>query len=543
MNILRVPHSQFRKILTLAFFTGSFIFFAFFYQYHLYYLEQMQFFRLSPDYILKYFHKPASVSCLVGDFLTQFYFFKTGGAFIITGSLSLLWYLIDWVTTKLYQWKYSYLLALLITSLVLGLHFTMVYPLAATISLITALAVFRFYTTLKRSISRIIAGLVLVPLLYMAVGFAVYLFIFVVLLYEIKLKQNNGWPEWAYRFTLIILVICTPFAMRIFYYLTIKQAYRYPVTEISSPVPNFMFENLFALDCEWYFNHPEKTLEIAQKTPDKTRYVIYYYNLASAALNKMPQNLFAIKQVGLDGLFVPFNEQTNYLNLLIGNEVYYFIGDMNAAQHYVLMANTFSPKSESTRMIRRMVEINLINGEYAAAQKYLKMLDQTLFYRAWAHKMEKFLFNDALCNKTSWIADKRAKMPCNDHIIANSNNFVSSLYYLLDDHPDNQAALNYLLSTCLLYKDINSFYNVLTTYKYQSTGDYLPEIYQEALIIYFDMHRNDKSFKNFRFSKDVIQQSTLFKQKYQQTRGDKKVLVKNFGHSYWFYFGFGHVPN
>ncbi|MBN2521277.1 MAG: hypothetical protein JXB17_12265, partial [Bacteroidales bacterium] len=38
-----------RKILIILYFEGCFIFFAFFYQYHLYYIEQMQFFRLSGD--------------------------------------------------------------------------------------------------------------------------------------------------------------------------------------------------------------------------------------------------------------------------------------------------------------------------------------------------------------------------------------------------------------------------------------------------------------------------------------------------------------
>lgn len=532
----------FRKILITLYFGGCFIFFAFFYKYHLYYIEQMQFFRISWDYIAEYFHKPASLSCLIGDFLTQFYFLKAGGAVIITGCLLLLWYLIDRTISHLLQWKYSYLLSLLAIVLVTGFHFTIVYPLAATISLIITLAAFRFYTLLKGSTTRIIGGIILVPVLYMAAGFAVFLFVVVVLLYELKIKQFKGWKEWAYRFILVIMVLIIPFSMRTLYYLTARQAYKYPITEMSMPIPNFMFETLFSLDCEWYFNHPEKTIELARKASNKTRYVIYYYNLASAALNKLPENLLSIDQVGLDGMFVPFNKQTNYLNLLYGNEVYYLIGDINASQHYVLMANTFSPKCEGTRMILRMVETNIINGEYAAAAKYLKMLNQTLFYRRWAHKMNPFLYNDELCNKTPWIASKRAIMPVTDHIKANPNAFVNSLYFLLNDHPDNQAALNYLLSICLLYKDIDSFYKALTTYRYLYTGFYPPKLYQEALLIYYDIHKNDKNIRIFPFSDEVIRQSVQFKDKYIQSRGDREVLEKDFGNTYWFYLRYGVLP-
>ncbi len=502
----------------------------------------MQFFRFSWDYIAGYFHKPASFSCLIGDFLTQFYFLKAGGAVIITCCLLLLWYLVDRIISGLFSWKYSYLLSLLATVLVTGLHFTIVYPLAATISLIITLAAFRLYTVLKGLTTRIIGGIILVPVLYMAAGFAVYLFLLVVLLYELKIKQIKGWLERAYCFILIMMVIIIPFLTRKLYYLTTKQAYKYPVAEMTMPVPNFMFERLFSLDCEWYFNHSEKTIKLARKASRKTRYVIYYYNLASAAVNKLPDNLLSVNQMGLDGMFVPFDKQTNYLNLLYGNEVYYFIGDINESQYYILMANTFSPKCEGTRMIRRMVETNFINGEYAAAEKYLKMLNQTLFYRRWAHKMEPFLYNDELCNKTPWIANKRAIMPVTNHIKDNPNSFVNSLYFLLDDHPDNQAALNYLLCICLLYKDIDSFYNALITYKYHYTGLYLPRLYQEALLIYTDIHKNDKNFKFFPFSHEVIRQSVLFKDKYVQCRGDSRALIKEFGNTYWFYLRYGVLP-
>ena len=502
----------------------------------------MQFFRFSGEYIAGYFHKPASFSCLIGDFLTQFYFLKAGGAIIITGCLFLLWYLIDWVISSLSSWKYSYLMSLLATALITGFHFTIVYPLAATISLILALAAFRFYTTLKILTTRIISGIILVPLIYMAAGIAVYLFLLVVLLYELKLKQIKGWLEWTYRFILVIIVLIIPFSLRTLYYLTPGQAYKYPISELTLPVPNFMFETLFSLDCEWYFNHPEKTIELAQKAPVKTRYVIYYYNLASAALNKLPENLLSFDQMGLDGMFIPFNEETNYLNLLYGNEVYYFIGDINASQHYALMANTFSPKCEGSRMIRRLTETNIINGDYTVAEKYLKMLKQTLFYRRWAKKMEPFLYNDELCNRTPWIAGKRAIMPLTDHIKANPNAFVNSLYFLLDDHPDNQAALNYLLSISLLYKDIDSFYKALTTYRYFNAGFYLPKLYQEALLIYYDIHKNDKNIKRFLLSKEVIRQSGLFKEKYQWSQGDQRAMKKDFGNTYWFYLRYAPMP-
>ena len=254
-----------KKILTTLYFGAVFIFFAFFYRYHLYYIEQLQLFRLSWDYIAGYFHKPASFSCLIGDFLTQFYFLKAGGAVIITGCLLLLWYLTDCVISSLSSWKYSYLLSLLLTVIVTCLHFNLVYPLAATISLIIASAVYLFYTSLKGLTKRIIAGVIFVPVLYITVGFAVYLFLLLVLLYELKIRQIKSWLGRACIFIFILIALTIPVTMRTHYYLTPGQAYKYPVTELTIPIPNFVLETLFSLDCEWYFNHPEKTIELARK--------------------------------------------------------------------------------------------------------------------------------------------------------------------------------------------------------------------------------------------------------------------------------------
>ena len=53
---------------------ASFVFFQFFYPYHLFYQEQNQLFLFSWDYITTYLDKPGWLACLTGDFLTQFYY-------------------------------------------------------------------------------------------------------------------------------------------------------------------------------------------------------------------------------------------------------------------------------------------------------------------------------------------------------------------------------------------------------------------------------------------------------------------------------------
>ena len=178
-----------RELVIITCITTCFIFFAFFYQYHLYFIEQMQLFRLGWYYIINYFNKPASIACLLGDFLTQFYFIKFAGAVILTACFLLLWYLFNRSIYRVASWKCSYLLALPLTVVAIMFHLDFLYPLAATISLIIALIVFLFYSSITANRKRIIAGIVIVPLLYIIAGYAIYVFVVFALLHELIVKR------------------------------------------------------------------------------------------------------------------------------------------------------------------------------------------------------------------------------------------------------------------------------------------------------------------------------------------------------------------
>ncbi len=523
----------------IIYFLGCFIFFAFFYQYHLYHIEQVQLFRLNWSFIAEYLQKPAFFSRLTGDFLIQFYYLRTGGAIIITGCLILLWYLVSNITSLLFSRNYSHIISFLIIVIVTGFHSDVVYPISATISIIFALAVFRFYI-LFSGWKRVALGLVLAPVTYLAGGFAIFLFLLLVLIYELKFKHLYNQLRWAYSFVLLTIVIITPVLLRSYYYVTVKQAYQFPVIQQLKPIPDFKFESVFSLDCEWYFKRPEKVIELAKKFPELNLYATYYYNLASASVNKLPENLLLFNQQGINGMFIPFNNGSDFLSLIFGNEIYYFIGDINASQHFALMGNTFSPKCSSSRMARRMVETNIINGEYTVAGKYIKMLKQTIFHRQWAKKMEPYLYHDELCRSTPWIARKRAQIPVTDHIKADTDYFINTLYYLLEDHPDNKPALDYFLCACLLHKDINTFYKALTEYEYPDTR--LPELYQQALMIYFELNKEDYSMNNFQPSSEVMQHLMLYRKMFMQSNGNPKALIKDFGTTYWYYYQFAIIP-
>ena len=60
-----------------------FVFFQFWYPYHFFFQEQNQLFLWSWDYISTYNHN-GGLALLLGDFLTQFYYYLYVGAIILT---------------------------------------------------------------------------------------------------------------------------------------------------------------------------------------------------------------------------------------------------------------------------------------------------------------------------------------------------------------------------------------------------------------------------------------------------------------------------
>lgn len=66
---------------------ACFLFFYYAYPYHLLHREQMLLFTFTTEQFASYFNRPAVLSGLAGDFLTQFFRYKGIGAAIIAAIL------------------------------------------------------------------------------------------------------------------------------------------------------------------------------------------------------------------------------------------------------------------------------------------------------------------------------------------------------------------------------------------------------------------------------------------------------------------------
>lgn len=135
-------------VLILLWAIASFVFFQFFYPYHLFYQEQNQLFLFSWDYITTYLDKPGWLACLAGDFLTQFYYYRYAGPTILTLSILMTGYNVRCGVedTDIKGTWIPYTIAIAVMTMLVCFSFHYDYRLSSIIAVAGGANVFRFST-------------------------------------------------------------------------------------------------------------------------------------------------------------------------------------------------------------------------------------------------------------------------------------------------------------------------------------------------------------------------------------------------------------
>jgi hypothetical protein len=210
-------------------------------------------------------------------------------------------------------------------------------------------------------------------------------------------------------------------------------------------------------------------------------------------------------------------------------------GDMAQAQHSAMLAMTFTPHQRSSRMVRKLAEIAIINEDYSVAQKYLRMLSHTSLHRSWA-KERLELIKSGQCDSIPYWTHKRRMLPQQDTLFS-ANQWRTSLVNLIESNPQNKMAADYLLCFHLLNKDLQLFKKDYDRYYYPTFGSLPSRLYQEALIACMNEKENpQEQLKHYRISAKVYKDCLQYLSIYEDAKGDGRALEKLFGKTYWFYY-------
>ena len=552
--------------------TGCYFYFLYVVPYHIGFKEQIQMFVFSSSYVLSYFSKPAAFACLGGDFLTQFLYFKAGGAAVVTLLLATEWWLIV-LTLKRFSVQTQHATSSKQKLYAVGLIPVIVewiflpkylFTLDLSVSFIIALSTFLLYAKTEGKIS-MITGILLIPVLYVIAGASVFLFVILIILYDIYVGRRR----YIYLAVCAGMAISLPVLIRHSYLLTLKQAYFYPypamiqglsIVTLTTVVlllvcfrnlklkilkPAVLFfvavslliaglvsttdkdrESLFGMIIETYHENWDRVLSIAEKTALNNSITTMYTNIALSQKSLLGDRLLDFYQPFAFGLMPRFTASTNVIENLAINDVYFYIGDMDMAQRGALFAMISSPQKRSARLVERLVDINLSIGDIPTANKYIRMLESTLF-----HKIK---------NTSSF--QRRERVIFSEDIIRNEHNILAALELLVESNPDNLPAVNYLLCYYLLNIDISSFIKAYTSYFKEKTN-HIPKVYAEALMIYLavtgTMNKVDEfgeKMIEYGLHPEIIYSFNEYNRQYEQSMGNINFMLEKYPNSYWPYY-------
>ena len=502
-------------LLTLVFGLIVFLFWRFYYPFALTYQEQLQLFLFDGDYFCERMAEPGGFARYVAEFLVQFYNGVTYGALI----LAFLYMLVQRLTWRLMRSEGHYALSFIPSVLLwyaMGDESVMLTYVVALLIAMTVAWGWRSWSEKWSQWVKWLVALLLIPVVYWLIGPMVLLVALLMMPWTITVATL------LYSLGVILLSAhYLPFPMM----RTVLgiSYYRFPVTLpyllMVLPVVVWLMANFirFLPKAKQWVNVAEVMLVLVVLVGmvdlgyDKKKYELIEYdylvrvrdwnaiiakaekqtpdlpmsvsatNLALAMTNQLGDRAFEFYQRGPQGLFPKF--ERNFASSQLTGEIYFHLGLINTAQRLAFESMEAIPNyNKSARVVKRLAETNIINGQYKIAEKYLRMLEKTIFYRLWAQRMIAILGNEQAINDHPLYGTLRQYKLQEDILFSDGElDHICGLLFL--HNQQNLMAAQYLLMIPLLNRDIELFMAYVKAV--QNRIQYNPRSCQEAIAFAF----------------------------------------------------------
>ena len=224
----------------------------------------------------------------------------------------------------------------------------------------------------------------------------------------------------------------------------------------------------------------DKIIEKAEKKPATTPLSVSCVNLALSQKGMLADRLFEFYQNGGEGLFPTFTR--DMISPVSTAEIFFRLGMVNDAERYMFEAQEAIPNyRKSARLTRRIIECEIINGNYKVAAKLLRRLQKTLFYSNWADQTMALLGNEKAINRHPIYGKLRKYREKKQDFLFSDREMdqMLGLLFLNDNH--NRMAYEYLMCYELLQRDMEKFMQYYPLGRFVDY-DHIPRTFQEILI-------------------------------------------------------------
>lgn len=266
-----------------------------------------------------------------------------------------------------------------------------------------------------------------------------------------------------------------------------------------------------------------------------------YLNFALAQKGVLANRLFFFDQYGPQGLLAPYN-RTYRMSLLL-SDIHFLTGDISTSESYAMEALTLARRGGSPRALQRLVQINLLKGEWNLVEKYLSILSRMPNYRDWAVHYHSFMRRPDKIAAEPEFMGKQIGDYSSDKLLSQID--LTDLWTIHSDTAEivNRTSLEYLGCSYLLAKKMNLFKALYLRIKDDPIWKPLPLHFQEAVLILSD---EDPSLSNEGIDETVRRRYEAYKRASKQAlqfSDGLSMLYQQYGNSFWFYYQYKNMKN
>ena len=277
----------------------------------------------------------------------------------------------------------------------------------------------------------------------------------------------------------------------------------------------------------------DKIIEKAEKKPATTPLSVSCVNLALSQKGVLADRLFEFYQNGGEGLFPTFTR--DMISPVSTAEIFFRLGMVNDAERYMFEAQEAIPNyRKSARLTRRIIECEIINGNYKVAAKLLRRLQKTLFYRNWANQTMALLGNEKAINRHPVYGKLRKYREKKQDFLFSDREMdqMLGLLFLNDNH--NKMAYEYLMCYELLQRDMEKFMQYYPLGRFVGY-DHIPRTFQEILIGNWMKTHSDPRTIPYSVDAQNVNNTLNFIQFYMQNPKDPQLSQQPYVSNAWHY--------
>ena len=277
----------------------------------------------------------------------------------------------------------------------------------------------------------------------------------------------------------------------------------------------------------------DKIIEKAEKKPATTPLGVSCVNLALSQKGQLADRLFEFYQNGGEGLFPTFTR--DMISPVSTAEIFFRLGMVNDAERYMFEAQEAIPNyRKSARLTRRIIECEIINGNYQVAAKLLRRLQKTLFYSNWANQTMALLGNEKAINRHPVYGKLRKYREKKQDFLFSDREMdqMLGLLFLNDNH--NKMAYEYLMCYELLQRNMEKFVQYYPLGRFVGY-DHIPRSFQEILIGNWMKTHSDPRTIPYSVDAQNVNNTLNFIQLYMQNPKDPQLSQQPYVSNAWYY--------